>query len=227
LEQLTIKMFKIKNKSGFSLVEILLAITIFAIFTVGIAYLSIDTLERDAKIVLSNEALLYAQEGIEATRNIRDKNYLALTNGDHGLDFAENSWSFDLAPELVDDFYDRTVTVSDVYRTEDGDIDEDGITFDPDTKRIDVSVAWLQNGLIPREVNLTEYVSNWRGDDWINTTCGEFSAGDFGEIVVGGDPVEIIPETEIVNLPSPPADNCGVKIAEIELASTFQASQPM
>ena len=204
-------MFNMKNKSGFSLVEILLAITIFAIFTIGITYLSLDTLERDAKVVLSNEALMYAQEGLEATRNIRDKSYLALTNGDHGLNFAQNSWSFGLAPERVDNFYDRTITVFDVYRNEDGDIDEEGTIFDPDTKRIDSQVSWLQNGIIPREVTLTEYVSNWRGDDWIETTCTEFDTGTFDT-------------SETIEMEGEPDDNCGVKIAEIEQASTFQVS---
>ncbi|MFA7686225.1 MAG: prepilin-type N-terminal cleavage/methylation domain-containing protein, partial [Candidatus Gracilibacteria bacterium] len=205
-------MFKTKNKSGFSLVEILLAITIFAIFTIGITYLSLDTLDRDAKVVLNNEALMYAQEALEATRNIRDKNYLALTNGDHGLDFADNSWSFDLAPELVDDFYDRTVTVSDVYRNEAGNIDSEGTVFDPDTKKIDVRVNWLQNGVIPREVTLTEYLSNWKGDDWIQTTCS-----DFGE-ELGEEPLE--PTTPSITVCTMLLDDQGNIITGEDLAGT-------
>jgi len=160
----------VKNKSGFSLIEILLAISIFAVFTVGITYLSLDTLGNDAKVVLNNEALQYAQEGLEVTRNIRDRNFLLLTNGDHGLSFANNIWSFGLAPEAVDNFYERRITVSDVYRDINGNIAAEG-TLDPDTKRIDSAVAWSQNGIIPRSITLTEYVTNWRGDDWIVTTC--------------------------------------------------------
>lgn len=75
----------ITNKKGFSLVEIMLAICIFAIFAVGITYLSLDTLNRDSKVVLNSEAMHYAQEGLEVVRNIRDRNFLSLTNGDHGL----------------------------------------------------------------------------------------------------------------------------------------------
>ncbi|MDD3862043.1 MAG: prepilin-type N-terminal cleavage/methylation domain-containing protein [Candidatus Gracilibacteria bacterium] len=204
-------MFKIKSKKGFSLVEILLAITIFSIFTVGITYLSLDTLHRDAKVVLSNEALLYAQEGMEATRNIRDKNYLWLTNGDKGLELIDGSWEFGLAPEDIDGFYGRTITISDVYRDEFGGIKEEGTIFDPDTKRVDVSVAWMQNGIIPKEVNLTEYMSNWRGDDWIETACSEFNLGTFDS-------------SETFELEEGSADDCGVKLAEIELASEFQTS---
>lgn len=200
-----------KNKSGFSIIEILLSITIFAIFTIGITYLSIDTLSRDAKVVLNNEALLYAQEGLEATRNIRDTSFLSLTNGDHGLSFLAGTWSFDLAPETVDNFYERTITISDVYRNENGDIDPDGNILDPDTKKAEVEVAWMQNGIIPRSIVLTEYLSNWRADDWLITTCTEFENGTFDN-------------TEVLDLPSPPNNNCGLKLTGIEAGSGFYSS---
>lgn len=201
----------LKNKSGFSLVEILLAICIFAIFTIGIAYLSLDTLDRDSRATQSNEALFYAQDGIEAVRNIRDKNYLFLTNGDHGLNFENNKWSFGLAPEIVDDFYERTVTISDVYRDADGNISTEGDIFDPDTKKVDIKIEWLQKGVIPRSATLTEYISNWRGDDWITTTCEEFNTG-------------IIDQTVVQDTAGPPENNCGVILAEIEAESEFYSS---
>lgn len=192
------------------MVEIMLAIGIFAIFTVGITYLSLDTLDRDSTTVLNNEAMLYAQEGLEVTRNIRDRNFLFLINGDHGLSLENGSWTFDLAPEKVDNFYDRTITISDVYRDPNGNINPEGTVYDSDTKKIDSNVSWLQRGVIPRSVTLTEYLSNWRGDDWLGTTCGEFDSGTFDN-------------TETVNMDAPPNDNCGIKLKEIELASDFLA----
>jgi len=199
-----------KNESGFSLVEILLAISVFAIFAVGITYLSLDTLDRDAKVVLNNEALHYAQEGLEVVRNIRDRNFLLLTNGDHGLALADNVWTFGLAPEAVDSFYERRVTISDVYRDIDGNIAEEG-TLDPDTKRIDSTISWTQNGVIPRSITLTEYLANWRADDWIVTTCPEFNGGTFTN-------------TEVIDLNPPPDVNCGIKLVEMESGSEFFSS---
>lgn len=201
----------INNKKGFSLVEILLAIGVFAIFTTGITYLSIDTITRDSQTVVNNEALLYAQEGLEATRNIRDKSFLAITNGDHGLDFTGNIWSFGPAPENIDSYYQRTITVSDVYRDTNGNIDPDGTVNDPDTKKVDSTISWTQNGIIPHSITLTAYLSNWRADDWIVTTCTEFNGGTFDN-------------TAIVDLPAPPDANCGVQLMEIEAGSSFLAS---
>lgn len=201
----------VKNKSGFSLIEISLVIGIFAIFSIGIAYLSIDTIERTSKVVSSNEALHYAQEGLEATRNIRDKDYLSLTNGDHGLSFENNSWNFGLAPEKIDNFYDRYITISDVYRNTDGNIDSNGTIYDPDTKRINSKINWLQNGIIPKSITLKSYLSNWKGDDWIRTTCMEFENGTFEN-------------TEVIGLNPPPDNNCGIILQDIENENTFFSS---
>lgn len=192
------------------MVEILLAITIFAIFSVGIFYLSIDVIQRDSKIELDTLALNYAQEGLEAVRNIRDRNFLILTNGDHGLNFSNDSWSFIEAPEDIDGFYSRRIVIEDVYRDSFGNIASDG-TFDPDTKKITAEVYWNLRGVFPRTASLYTYLSNWRGEDLIQTTCLEFNPGTFSN-------------TESRASNSPPADNCNIQLQNIENPSTFFSS---
>ncbi|MBI4232097.1 prepilin-type N-terminal cleavage/methylation domain-containing protein [Candidatus Peregrinibacteria bacterium] len=195
---------------GFSIVEVLLAITIFAIFSSAILYLSLNVIQQDSKIELDNTALLYAQEGLEAARNIRDRNFLLLSNGDHGLNFASDEWTFIQAPENVDNFYFRTLTVSDVYRDVNGAISQSG-TLDPDTKLISSEVNWLQNNIFPRSITLNTYLTNWQGDDWISTTCPEFDAGTHTD-------------TESIIADSPPADNCSIQLGTIEDPSNFFSS---
>lgn len=199
----------IKNK-GFSIVEVILAISLFAMFSTAILYLSLDIVQRDSKVELDNVALQYAQEGLEAVRNIRDQNFLLLTNGDHGLQFTNDTWSFIQAPEDVDGFYSRTVTVFDVYRDPSGNIATSG-DLDPDTKMVISNVTWLQMGIFPRSVTLTTYFSNWQGDDWIITICSEFDAGTFSD-------------TESILSDPPPPDNCSVQLSTIEDPSNFFAS---
>ena len=184
--------------------------TLFAIFSIGIFYVSLDTVQRDAKVQLDNEALLYAQEGLEAIRNIRDRNYLALTNGDHGLSFDGTEWVFVAAPEDIDGFYSRTLTISDVYRDEAGEIAETG-TFDPETKKVVSEVSWDWKSIIPRSIFLTTYLSDWIGDDWFQTTCTEFNAGTFEETVAE-------------SMVAPPEDNCAIQLSLVEEPSTFFTS---
>ncbi len=207
-------MKNIKNKNGFTIIEILIAISIFAIFSTGVFYLSLDTIERDSKTTLSSQALLYAQEGIEAVRNIRDTAYLSLTNGDHGLDLASGSWTFVPAPETVDTSYARTITIEDVYRDINGDIASEGTIFDPETKKITAEVTWNHRGIIPKSTSLISYMSNWRGDDWIQTTCDEFDEGTYSGIIT---------ETQT----SPPVNNCGIVLELIESESEFFASSDL
>lgn len=190
--------------------EIVLAIAIFAIFSLGIFYLSIDTIQRDSKIELNNIALFYAQEGLEAIRNMRDRNYLSITNGDHGLSFQNDTWSFVAAPETIDGFYQRTITISDVYRDVNDAIATTG-TFDPETKLVASEITWNWKSVVPQSVTLSSYISNWTGTDFIQTTCGEFNTGTFSNT-----------ENEVV--PSPPNDNCSVKLSDVTQPSQFFAS---
>ncbi|MDP2624781.1 MAG: hypothetical protein Q8P27_01200 [Candidatus Peregrinibacteria bacterium] len=188
----------------------MLAVTMFAIFSVGIFYLSLDTIQRDSKIQFDNEALLYAQEGLEAVRNMRDRDFLLLTNGDHGLSFASDTWIFIPAPENIDDFYYRTITVEDVYRDTNGDIAATG-TLDPEMKKVTAQVEWSLRNVFPRSIELSTYLSNWTGDDWFQTTCTEFDTGTFSS-------------TETAVTTSPPTDNCAIKLTLEEEQSSFFSS---
>lgn len=177
------------------------------IFSVGVFSLSLETLQRGARTDLQQEALFYAQEGLEATRSIRDRNFLELTNGDHGLALVSDQWTFIPAPEDIDGFYERTLTVEDVYRDTGGEIDPAG-TFDAETKKVTSEVAWLWKSTTPQSVTLTTYFTNWTGDDWLQTTCTEWNTGTFDQV-------------EAVITVSPPADNCGLTLLEVESASAF------
>lgn len=198
------------HKKAFSLVEILLAIFVFTLFSTAVVYLSLDTASRATQVEIKNEALLYAEEGMEAVRNIRDRNYLDLVAGSYGLSFAADTWSFVAAPETIDAYYQRTVLIEDVYRDGAGDIAASG-TLDPETKKITVSVTWNWKGLIPKTTVLSTYFSNWTGDEWMQTTCTEFTGGTYVD-------------TESQASAAPPADNCAVELLYVEGSSDFFCS---
>lgn len=198
------------KKAGISIVEVVLAAGIFAIFSTSIFYLSFDTLQSGEKIEESNKAILYAQEGIEAVRQMRDRNYLLLEQGDHGLDLTNDVWSFIQAPEDIDGYYSRTVFVDDVFRDINGNISDTG-TLDPEIKKITAKINWLYRGVIPKSLELTTYLSDWRGNDFIQTDCTEFNSGT-------------LTGTETISTPAPPADNCAIKLSLEESQSEFLVS---
>ena len=195
---------------GTSLIEVAIAIVIFSIFSTGVFYLSMNVRQLDEKTEESNIALLYAQEGLEAARQMRDRNYFLLENGDHGLELSGDEWSFIPAPEDIDGFYLRTVSIADVYRDVDGNIAETGV-LDPDTKGVTSLVEWTYGGILPKSIELESYLSNWTGDDWLQTDCDEFDAGTYDAMTV---------EFTV----SPPDNNCALKLELVEEVSEFLSS---
>ena len=151
---------KLRPKKAFALIEIMLAVFIFTLFSTGVLYLSLDVIQRDAKLPTTNEALLYAQEGIEASRNIRDQNFLLLETGDHGLSRLSGAWEFENTSETIDSYYTRTVTVEDVYRDAYGEITSAGGTLDPDMKKVASEVEWDWKDIFPKSITLTTHLSS-------------------------------------------------------------------
>lgn len=179
------------------------AICIFALVSIGVFYLSMDVMQKDSTVALDAQASVYAQEGLEAARNIRDRNYLNLVDGIHGLQKISGVWYFGPPPENIDEVYQRKITISDVYRNDSGDIDVAGTNSDPMTKKVVSEVLWYERGVVPRSVSLSAYLSDYRGDDWITTTCDEFSAGT----------MELTASQETAG---PPDDNCYMRLGELE-----------
>lgn len=108
-----------KLKSGFSLLELVLAVAIFSMASISIGYLIIDatgTTDINNKKI---ETIFLAREGIEAVRSIRNADGFAtlVSNvGDNGLDFDSetNTWSFAGASENVADenVYTRVINIT-------------------------------------------------------------------------------------------------------------------
>lgn len=185
------------------MVEILLAIFIFTLASVGMYYLSMDVLQKDSKLALNTQASFYAQEGLEAVRSIRDRNFLNLVEGVHGLQNNAGVWTFGPPPEMIDSVYQRKIEVSAVYRNDLGQIDVEGSIYDPYTKRIESDVIWYERGVTPRMTALSEYLSDWKGDDWVTTTCEEFASGT-------------MESTGSQESAGPPSGNCYMRLEEME-----------
>lgn len=192
---------------AFSLIEVLLGLTLFALFASGIFYLSADTTDYDVRQNLTSEATRYAEEGLEATRMIRNVDFLELTSGAHGLQYTGDAWAFFGTSESIDNFYTRTVTISDVYRDASGNIAA-ADKLDPSIKKVVSTVSWTWRGFLPQSLSLTTYLTDWAGNQWTQTTCTEFTAGTFSS-------------TQSTGASSPPANNCVLTLTLSEGASTF------
>ncbi len=141
---------RIRNKinKGFSLLELILAVTIFSMSAYSLTALLIDSDISTRLNTEKIEALSYAKEGIVAVRSIRDNSWSDLGLGNHGLT-NDGSWSFSDTQDTIDDKYTRVVNVSDIATS---------------TKNISVTVTWNLTESRPASVVLNTVLTNWRNN---------------------------------------------------------------
>ncbi len=102
---------KFKNlQSGQSVFELLIAITIFTVGVSTIIFLTLDANTIARRSTERTQAILLAQEGLEATRSIRDNDFENLVAGSYGLNIEDDTWTFQNTPDTINQFT-RTISI--------------------------------------------------------------------------------------------------------------------
>lgn len=145
--------------------EIIIGTSIISMSLVGI----ITAFNLFMRVGLANtekiQATYILEEGIEAFRYIRDGGWTAnidplSVGASYYMVFDGSEWEATTTQSLIDNIFNRTVTLADVYRRDsDDDIvastSPDSKTLDPNIKQVTVEVAW--DG---KEVKATTYFTN-------------------------------------------------------------------
>jgi len=173
-----------KNQKGISIAEVLIAIGIFSLVAAGIILLVTDAYDLSRFSAERNVAQAIVDEGMEATESIRQRAWNELTYGTHGLDDSLGYWTFSGTEDDLDP-YTRTTTVSEVYRDASGNIVDIGGTLDPQTKKVEVRVAWTFAPGRDQEIFLEKYFTLWESSDWTQTTEMDFSSGTDSSTLAG------------------------------------------
>ena len=160
-----------KNKNtGFSLVEVILALATFALMVTGMVGAYMYGQQTIAFAGNLSRATLLAEEGLEAARNIRDENFQNLTPGSYGLNVENNQWILS-GTEDHDDLFVRQLTIEDV---------------DADRKKITSTVNW-NNGVKANKVSLETYLTYWRRV--VELTKNWYKAFEMSQLnITGGSP---------------------------------------
>lgn len=147
---------------GFSLIEMLFAGAIFAVFAWGVVEVLLTGLELNRLGEETTQAKAYASAGIEAVRSIKAKSFDALATIEAtGVERQDGEWVF-AGTENVSGKFTRAVAVSEVARDGDGLIVEQDGDPDSDTKKITVTVTWDFSPLRSNSVVLDTYLTKWQ-----------------------------------------------------------------
>lgn len=152
-----------KLKKGFSVIEVVVgaAIILVTVSAMSLAFQAIIRASTLAGHVTSAAFLL--EEGVEVTKVLRGADWNDVADLDHDTPYTlvldQGVWSAQTQRQFIDGLFDRTVTISNVYRDSNQDIDSSG-ALDPDTKQVTVSVAWRERSSTTTKT-ISTYVTNF------------------------------------------------------------------
>ncbi len=174
-----LRQFLFANKCGSSLVEVLLLIGIFSLLSVGVVSTLLTSSQAAKQGMEYVVAAGYMEEGIQAVRSIRDRDFTEVVNGTHGLTTTSGYYEFSGTAESLDGgVYTRTITIEDVYRASglSSDIAVSG-TVDDNAKKVTVNLVWDVFEGRTQNIDSVFYVMNWGVRSWLQTLDTEFAAG--------------------------------------------------
>lgn len=162
-KNLSTKNYQLSTSKAFSLLEVVLSIAIFAIFSLGVTGLIIQGLHQNRLAGDQTIATQYASEGLEASRSIRNQSFDNLSvNAGTGLIGVGGIWGFGGVNNTYDNGkYTRVVRVEEVRRDVSGNIVSSGGTVDTNTFRIVSTVNWNFTPTRQNSVVLSTYLARY------------------------------------------------------------------
>ena len=157
------------NKKGISIIEILVVIAIIITALSSLLGLASFSLGVSTLIKQTNQGNLLSQEVMEAVRNFRDGTFWdvdGLGKLATSTDYYPQATSSPLKWQLVQgieniDGFTRKVVFGNVQRDANFNIVESGGTPDSDTKKVTVTVSWVERERT-HQVEIVTYLTNWR-----------------------------------------------------------------
>jgi len=139
-----------KNQSGQSLVELIIAMGVIVLVISSVAFLVIDSYASGRLSKEITQANFLAEEGMEAIKSIRDNSWDDLSPGTYGLAIFGSNWILEGSEEDVSSQLNegiRRIIVEEI---------------DLDRKKITSQVDWKFIEARPQQVQLITYLTNWQ-----------------------------------------------------------------
>ena len=149
------------RQTGFSLIEIIIAIAIFSIIIAGglTGFIPVLNQNRQASEIIQANRL--AEEGLEAVRSIRNRDFDLLSAGNKGIGISSNLWNFDNTSDTTGKFT-RQISITAANRDAGGTLVTTGGNTDPDTWLVKSLITWNYSIGETKQFSLETILTNWR-----------------------------------------------------------------
>ena len=167
-EKLKVKNSKLRNESGFGLVEIIVVVVIVTVSFLSIMAFFLFSRASTFKAQRNAEATSLTEQAIEAVRKLRDEswtsNIATLSNSStYFLKLQNNNrWVLQTTNPNPSSFYTTSVVLSAVNRDASSNIADVG-TNDPNTRKLVATTSWNNSGS-NSSVVLTTYITNFNNN---------------------------------------------------------------
>jgi len=141
----------IQESKGFTLVEIILATSIFTMFFLSISFFYKKALDVSQDTTAHIQSGYFLEEGIEAIKLMRDvswtSNIATLSPGTTYYLYWDGSiWTATTTLQKLENTYTRSFVVENVSRDGNDNIVSSGGVNDPGTKKITLNISWMRHG---------------------------------------------------------------------------------
>lgn len=161
-----------KKSRGFSLIEVMLAITFFGLIVTTFAGGIVFGKQNTAISGDRQRAIFLAEEGISALQSIRQQSWNSFKYNQSAIEIEADQWvlSGEGTVEEIDDIFSRTINFYPVCRDVNDDIADCPASYtDLNTKKAVVSVNWEIRFGVNYSVELPVYLTNWSSNQWTQT----------------------------------------------------------
>ena len=173
--------FKKIRKKGFSIVEILIAISIFLILTTGTFAFTLQTIQANKNARYRTQAYLQIQQ-VQNALTIKKKeswkNITTLTNlGDYHITLTNGVYDF-ASGAGVQDGLTTKINVGAAYRDSSNNLTDDtNQTNDPGSRKVTINISWVDLMGVTRSLVSNLVVTDWNVAKWSETNSGQFDLG--------------------------------------------------
>ena len=159
------KILSLGRVGGFSLIEIILGISMLTISLVSVTsyYRKVLDVSNDTTYHIQSGFLL--EEGLESVKMLRDQSWSAKiatlsTTTTYYLYWSGTQWTGTTSPQIVENKFTRSFKLTDVKRDASDNIASSG-TYDAGTKKVTMYVAWTHKGTKSIATDTAEtYIAN-------------------------------------------------------------------